>query len=191
MSAGVISLRFFILGLLARQSMSGYDIKCVLKGLSWLTGSPSGGNLYPVLRALHEEDLVTLEIVPGRDSPTKKVYTINEAGRRELRVWIDQPAVPDRSLKAFVMLLLLASNFSTAVLRAHLQQRRAQVAAHQGALCQAACWSQTRDNRGRFLAMDYGLAMASAEQSWLDDVLGELSEHSPRSDSGKAMAPPP
>jgi DNA-binding PadR family transcriptional regulator len=188
--AGLVSLRYFILGLLAQQSMSGYDIKCVLKGLSWLTGSPSGGNLYPVLRALHAEDLVTVEIVPGRDRPTKKVYTINEAGRRELQVWIDQPAAPDRSLKAFVMLLLLASNFSTGVLMAHLQQRRAQVAAHHGALCQAACLSQTRDNVGRFLAMDYGLAMASAEQSWLDDVLGDLSEQSPLSDSGRAVAPP-
>jgi hypothetical protein len=88
------------------------------------------------------------------------------------------------------MLLLLASNFSTGVLMAHLQQRRAQVAAHHGALCQAACLSQTRDNVGRFLAMDYGLAMASAEQSWLDDVLGDLSEQSPLSDSGRAVAPP-
>jgi hypothetical protein len=38
--------------------------------------------------------------------------------------------------------------------------------------------------------MDYGLAMASAEQSWLDDVLGDLSEQSPLSDSGRAVAPP-
>ena len=29
--------RYFILGLLARQSMSGYDIKRFFKSLSWLT----------------------------------------------------------------------------------------------------------------------------------------------------------
>jgi hypothetical protein len=108
------------------------------------------------------------------------VYTITEAGRRDLQVWIDQPAVSDAPLKAFVMRLLLASNFSHAGLMAHLQQRRAQVAAHHDALSQADSVSQTGENLGRFLAMDYGLAMATAEQSWLDHVLDELSEQSPR-----------
>jgi DNA-binding PadR family transcriptional regulator len=176
MAAGTVSLRYFILGLLTQQRMSGYDIKCILKGLSWLTGSPSSGNLYPVLRALRQEDLVTVEIVPGLDRPPRKVYSISEAGRQKLQVWIDQPAVSDASLKAFVMRLLLASNFSHDGLVAHLQQRRAQVAAHHDALSQAAGLSQTRENLGQSLATDYGLAMATAEQSWLDHMLGEMTE---------------
>lgn len=180
MGAGTVSLRYFILGLLTQEPMSGYDIKCILKGLSWLTGSPSGGNLYPVLRALRQEGLVTFEVVPGLDRPPRKVYTITEAGKRDLQVWIDQPAVSDAPLKAFVMRLILASNFSHAGLMAHLQQRRAQVAAHHDALSQADGTSQTGDNLGRFLAMDYGLAMATAEQSWLDHTLDELSEQSPQ-----------
>jgi hypothetical protein len=93
-----------------------------------------------------------------------------------LQVWIDQPAVSDASLKAFVMRLLLASNFSHDGLVAHLQQRRAQVAAHHDALSQAAGLSQTRENLGQSLATDYGLAMATAEQSWLDHMLGEMTE---------------
>lgn len=180
MASGTVSLRYFILGLLTQQPMSGYDIKCMLKGLSWLTGSPSSGNLYSVLRALRQEDLVTVEIVPGLDKPPRKVYTISEVGRRKLQVWVDQPAVSDASLKAFVMRLLLASNFSHGGLVAQLQQRRAQVAAHYDDLYQGAGMPQARDNPGRILAMDYGLAMATAEQSWLDRVLGELSEQSPR-----------
>jgi PadR family transcriptional regulator AphA len=175
MAAGTVSLRYFILGLLTQQPLSGYDIKRILKGLSWLTGSPSGGNLYPILRALRQENLVTVEIVPGLDRPPRKVYTITGAGRQALQGWIDQPPASDIPLKAFVMRLLLAGNFSHARLMAHLQQRRAQVAAHHGALCQAADMTQTRDNLGQFLAMNYGLAMAAAELSWLDDILGELS----------------
>ena len=55
MASGAVSLRFFVLGLLAQQSMSGYDIQRFLKSLSWLIGSPSPGSLYPILRALREE----------------------------------------------------------------------------------------------------------------------------------------
>jgi hypothetical protein len=43
-------------------------------------------------------------------------------------------------------------------------------------LSQAAGLSQTRENLGQSLATDYGLAMATAEQSWLDHMLGEMTE---------------
>jgi PadR family transcriptional regulator AphA len=178
MAAGTVSLRFFILGLLTQQPMSGYDVKRFLKGLSWLIGSPSGGSLYPILRALRQEGLVTVEIVPGLDKPPKKVYSITEAGRQQLQAWVDQPAVSKAPLKAFVMRLLLAGNFSSAGLMAHLRQRRAQVAAHHQALHEAVDMSREERDLERFLAMDYGLTLASAELSWLDNTLHNLSEQS-------------
>lgn len=176
MAAGAVSLRYFVLGLLAQQSMSGYDIRRFLKSPSWLIGSPSSGSLYPILRALLEEGLATVETIPGLDKPPKKIYTITKAGRQDLQVWIDQSAVSKAPLKAFVMRLLLAGNFSHAGLTAHLQQRRAQVAAHYDALHQAVEVSQEKDDPGQFLAVDYGLALATAELSWLDHMLGELSK---------------
>jgi len=176
MAAGKVSLRYFILGLLAQQSMSGYDIRRFLKSLSWLIGSPSSGSLYPILRALPEEGLATVEIIPGLDKPPKKIYTITEAGKQKLQAWADQPAVSNIPLKAFVMRLLLADNFPPARLMAHLQQRRAQVAAHHDALQQAVDMVQEEDDSGQFLAMDYGLALATAELSWLDHTLSELSK---------------
>jgi PadR family transcriptional regulator AphA len=175
MAAGAVSLRYFVLGLLAQQPMSGYDIRRFLKSLGWLIGSPSSGSLYPILRALLEEDLATMETIPGLDKPPRKIYTITEAGKQVLREWIDQPAVSKAPLKAFVMRLLLADNFSPAGLRAHLEQRRLQVAAHHDALHQTIETSQEKAEFGQFLAVDYGLALATAELSWLDHTLGELS----------------
>lgn len=174
MAAGTVSLRYFILGLLAQQSMSGYDIRRFLKSLSWLIGSPSSGSLYPILRALPEEGLATVETIPGLDRPPRKIYTITEAGRQVSQAWVDQPAVSNTPLKAFLMRLLLADNFPPARLMAHLQQRRAQVAAHHDALQQAVDMVQEEDELGQFLAMDYGLAMATAELLWLDHTMGEL-----------------
>jgi DNA-binding PadR family transcriptional regulator len=176
MAAGTVSLRYFILGLLAQQPMSGYDIRRFMKSLSWLIGSPSSGSLYPILRALPEEGLATVETIPGLDRPPRKIYTITEAGRQELQVWVEQPAVSKAPLKAFVMRLLLAGCYSSAGLAAHLQQRRAQVCAHRDALDTAVDASQEVDKLGQFLAMDYGLALATAELSWLDRTMSELSK---------------
>lgn len=173
--AGVVSIRHFILGLLARQPMSGYDIKRFLKSLSWLIESPSFGSLYPALHALLEDGLVTVQVSPRQDKPPRKVYSVTEAGRRALGEWVDEPLAPDASLKAFVMRLILASNLSRAGLIAHLQQRRAQVADHQLALEQAAAGMREKEELGDRLALDYSLAVAYAELAWLDSTLAQLS----------------
>jgi DNA-binding PadR family transcriptional regulator len=173
MAAGTVSLRFLILGLLTQQPMSGYDIKRFLKGLSWLIGSPSGGSLYPVLRALRQDDLVTVEIIPGLDRPPKKIYSITEAGRQALGDWTEQPAAANTPLKAFAMRLLLADSHSRARLNAHLQRRRAQVATHHATLIAGLEAPSARLNLGQQLALDYGLALATAELAWLDTTLNQ------------------
>lgn len=175
MAAGTVSLRYFVLGVLAQESMSGYDIKRFLKSLNWLIGSPSGGSLYPILRSLLKEGLVTVEVIPGVDRPPKKVYTITEAGRQEFRSWIEQPVAPGAPLKAFVMRLLLADSHPQRRFLANLQQRRVQVAAHSSALACARAEEAVNDDLGQQLAIDYGLALARAELAWLDSTLERLS----------------
>jgi PadR family transcriptional regulator AphA len=170
--ANTISIRQFILGLLTRQPMSGYDIKRFLKNLSWLIDSPSFGSLYPALHALLEDSLVTVEVIPQQDKPPRKIYTITDAGRETLQEWVGQPVASGASLKAFLMRLLLVSNLSQADLVAHLEQRRAQVATH---LQQTAEAMKEDSNLGERLALDYGLAVANAELAWLDNALSQLS----------------
>ena len=174
MAVGTVSLRYFILGLLTQQPMSGYDIKRFLKGLSWLIGSPSGGSLYPVLRALRQEDLVTVEVVPNVDRPPRKIYSVTEAGHQTLQAWIEQPPAANTPLRAFVMRLLLADSHSPARLSAHLRQRREQVATHHARLVEGLETPGTRLNPGQQLARDYGLALATAELAWLDITLDWL-----------------
>jgi len=165
-----------ILGLLTKQPMSGYDIKRFLKSLSWLIDSPSFGSIYPTLRALREDGLVTVEVVPRQGKPRRKIYTITEAGRQALREWVDRPVALDASLKTFVMRLILATNLSHTGLIAHLQQRRSQVAAHRATLKRIAeALDGTRDS-GQRLTFGYGLTLATAELDWLDSTLEQLSQ---------------
>ncbi len=156
--------------------MSGYDTKHFLKSLSWLIDSPSFGSIYPTLRALWEDGLVTVEVVPRQGKPPRKIYTITEAGRQALRGWVDQPVALDASLKTFVMRLILASNFSHTGLIAHLQQRRSQVAAHCATLKQIAEALDGTMDFGQRLTFGYGLTLATAELAWLDSTLEQLSQ---------------
>jgi len=176
MSGSAINLRYFSLGLLTQQPMSGYDVKRFLKSLSWLIGGPSSGSVYPALRALLQDDLVTMDVELRQDRPPRKIYTITDAGRHELEQWIDRPVGPGTSMKAFMMRLMLASNFSRARLTAHLQQRRSQVAGHQLALEQIGAALDESADLGQRLALDYALSVARAELGWLDGALDQVSQ---------------
>jgi PadR family transcriptional regulator AphA len=173
-----ISIRHLILGLLTRQPMSGYDVKRFLKSLSWLVDSPSFGSIYPTLRALQEDGLVTMEEVLRQGKQPRKIYTITEAGRQALREWADWPTSPDASLKTFLMRLVLAGSFSHTGLIVHLQKRRSQIAANYATLRQIMETLDEMADSGQRLAFDYGLALATVELAWLDSKLELLSQQS-------------
>ena len=175
MASAVVNIWHFVLGMLTKQPMSGYDIKRFLKTLSWLIGSPSFGSLYPALRGLLEDGLVTVDLVPRPERQPRKIYTITELGREDLQAWIDRPVAPDASLKAFAMRLVLASNFSRAGLLSHLHQRRAQVAVHKSQLEERIASQGENSDFGQSLALEYGLTLARAEYAWLQDALDSLS----------------
>jgi PadR family transcriptional regulator AphA len=156
--------------------MSGYDIKRFLKRQSWLIDGPSFGSLYPALHSLLENGLVTVEVIPRDNKPPRKIYTITETGRQVLGEWMDQPMSSGISLKAFLMRLILASNLSSEQLITLLEQRQAQVSAHQLALEENAGGMDEGADLGDRLALEYGLAVASAELAWLDRTMKGMSQ---------------
>lgn len=171
-----MSTRHVILGLLVKQPMSGYDIKALFKGLSWMTGSPSYGSLYPTLHALREEAMVDVTVQMGEGKPSRKLYTITERGHQALRAWLQKPAAPELSTKDFVRQLIVFENTSKGELRSYLERRREQLTAYLSRTNSVKQHGdiQPESDSGQRLVYDYGVAMAKAEMSWLNERLGEL-----------------
>ena len=102
----MIPLSYALLGLLARNPRSGYDLGRLLKepiGFFW---HAFPGQIYPELTRLEAAGLVAHERIEQEDRPDKKVFMITEAGRMALREWVTTPVhiAPDRDelmLKAF------------------------------------------------------------------------------------------
>ncbi len=175
-----MSFRYFILGLLAQQPMSGYDVKGYLGSLDWLVGSPSFGSVYPSLHALLGDGLVDVEVIQNEDRPSRKVYSITEAGTRVLQKWISKPLDPSGSLKAFLMRLMLANSLSYDDLVACLRRRRSQVAAYRASLEPATEAHDKALRSGQDLAFDFALTAARTEIAWLDRALECLSQERSR-----------
>ena len=186
MAKSSVSFRHFILGLLTKRSMSGYDIRRLLRSLGWLLGNPSFGTIYPALHALLEDGLVTVEVVPHPSRPARKIYTITEAGRQVLQKWIPQSPSLSIGIRAFIMRLILAGDSTSDGLNEHLRQRQEAVAAHHSALEQAIEELGEQASAGELVAIEYGLAIANAELAWLEGKLNQLSTEMETNPSAEA-----
>jgi PadR family transcriptional regulator AphA len=167
--------RYFILGLLNHQPMSGYDIKRFLGSLGWLVGSPSFGVIYPALHTLLEDKWVTVEVLSQPNKPPRKIYTITPEGKRVLQEWMHRPVESNSSSKTFTMRLILADNLSRDGLIAHLEQRRLHVISQHTDLQKMTTELDLETDWGQHLAINYGMVIIGAELDWLDKMLAQLS----------------
>ena len=165
-----MNIRHIILGLLAQEAMSGYDIKSLFKGLSWLIDAPSYGSLYPTLHTLLEEGLVTVNIEPKQGKPSRKLYEITDAGRLDLQKRLQSPELPEHSIKAFARQLILAHCLARDELMAHLMRRRGQLEGYLRRIEGTA----TGEDEDQLLIHDYATAIARAELAWLESQFAAL-----------------
>jgi DNA-binding PadR family transcriptional regulator len=83
--------KYIILGMLGSGPMSGYEIRKYIKEMFSYTWDISYGQIYPMLYRLKGEGLATMTVAPSGKGPSRKVYAITEAGRKELRSWLKSP----------------------------------------------------------------------------------------------------
>lgn len=86
------SIRYALLSLLAREPLSGYDIKQQMNnrlGPFWKAGS---NQVYPELAKMEEEGLIRLHGVEQLTyRPARKVYEMTEDGREAIIHWTIEP----------------------------------------------------------------------------------------------------
>jgi PadR family transcriptional regulator, regulatory protein AphA len=83
-----MSIKYAILGYLSWQPYSGYDLKKIFEDSAVFHWSGNNNQIYKALVELHEQGMVTLEVQQQADHPPRKIYTITESGRAELRQWL-------------------------------------------------------------------------------------------------------
>jgi DNA-binding PadR family transcriptional regulator len=83
-----MSVKYAILGLLHYQDMHGYRIKGHIErnfGHMW---SINYGQIYPNLKKMEEDGLLTKQEIAGTGTPARKLYSITEAGKEAFAEWL-------------------------------------------------------------------------------------------------------
>jgi PadR family transcriptional regulator, regulatory protein AphA len=90
-----MSIRFAILGFLSWKPFTGYELKKIFADALSFHWSGNNNQIYGSLVDLHSSGSVSIEVVQQEKFPAKKLYTITEQGRSELREWLlSEPELP-------------------------------------------------------------------------------------------------
>jgi DNA-binding PadR family transcriptional regulator len=90
-----------LLGLLTIGPMSGYDLGQAIRTSVGFFWNESYGQIYPNLRILAAEGLVTSKTERQKGKPDRHIYSITKRGRERLAAWMaiaPQPEIPRNEL---------------------------------------------------------------------------------------------
>lgn len=179
--ARVNPTEFAILGLIAEEPRSGYDIKKEVEERLSHFWSQSYGHIYPMLRRLHERGLVakTLERQDGR--PDRKVYSLTDEGREALEAWFAEPPPPQRPRNELLLRIFLGRHAPAEHLLRDVRNYRAGVARTLAELraveTRVDREADTHPDRIYWkLTVRYGLKAFEALAEWGEEAEAALSE---------------
>ena len=90
-----------LLGLLAVESMSGYDLGLAIRASIGHFWNESYGQIYPNLKRLAADGLVSSKTEQQKGKPNRQIYSISQKGRMRLAKWLaiePQPEIPRNEL---------------------------------------------------------------------------------------------
>ncbi len=113
---------FALLGLLSLRPMSGYDVKATISTSIGFFWQESYGQIYPALKRLSKERLVSrrTEQTPGR--PDRHVYSITQKGRDRLTEWLKEPVANEPVRNELLLKLFFGLEIPRGTCSRHIEE---------------------------------------------------------------------
>jgi len=192
-----MSLEHAILGFVNYRPFSGYDLKKVLDASISHFWPANQSQIYRTLARLSERGYLTVEVVQQESHPNRKVYSITEEGRVELRRWMGEDPSREVFREPFLVQCFFAGMLNDAevlgVLEAKARELRdwltefktmaAEINAgdlHPGPLREQFFWC---------LPLDHGLWYVQSTLEWVEDTIARI-ERKEYEHGGRVLAPP-
>jgi DNA-binding PadR family transcriptional regulator len=180
------TLSYTLLGLIARQPLSGYDLMRQMRERMGLMWPVRHSQIYPELAQMEAQGLITYEVVEQQDRPDKKVYTLALAGRLALQQWVTAPTPPTMIRDEFILkaysVWVADPQEAIARFREQQAQHQAQLAYHEQTLARLRPqWGSALEQIdsplfGSAIALHYGIGYEQMYLAWLRSVIAALED---------------
>lgn len=102
-------LKYTLLGFLNYNPSTGYELKQIIDVSTSYFWHAKQSQIYTTLKKLEEEDLVSSRFEPQEGRPNRRVYTISQDGKDELKGWLEKPLNSIEKHKETLLLKLFFS----------------------------------------------------------------------------------
>ncbi len=173
--------KYAILGILSQGDRSGYDIKKEITGSIDHFWHESFGQIYPTLKQLHEDGLVTKTTEPQDSRPDRHVYAITETGLEVLQEWLRRPVdlLPNRN--ELLLKLFFGRNLTPDENIAHLKNHRQRMVSSRRLYQQMAESLRAKlpdhpDLPYYLITLNHGIHVTQAIADWCDETIEQLEQ---------------
>jgi PadR family transcriptional regulator AphA len=166
---------FALLGMLSIRPMSGYDIKKLIESSVSYFWTESYGQIYPILKKLVTEKLVTRTTQKQSGKPDRHVYALTAAGRRVLRDWLARSPAPKVERNELLLKLFFGEEIPAATSQAHVadfRQRQNELLQRYRAIEHQIRTEKKGNPNAPFwlITVQYGQRSSEALLRWCDDA---------------------
>jgi DNA-binding PadR family transcriptional regulator len=176
-----MALTHAILAFLIKQPASGYDLAKKFNDDFAQFWKASQQQVYRDLTRLETQGLIAGEVVPRDGFLDKKLYSITEAGKQFLKVWMLQPCDPAVVREELLLKMMAGELVPLQVLREEVERHRwlhLEVLQRYQAIEQDS-YLNTPLSRGlklRYLALKRGIRHEKDWLAWCDEALSTIAE---------------
>ena len=174
-----MSVRYAILGLLAQKPRHGYELRSAFEAVvggdaNWEV-KPS--QIYTTLERLEEAGLVERSSDLGEgDEPSRRVYSLTEAGHSALTEWFAQGVTPDHQRDEFFVKLMTALVSGEGKLDRIIQTQRAHLFQDLHLATTLRDSYKPHTEMAQILLLDKSVMHLEADLRWLDMAEKRLEE---------------
>jgi PadR family transcriptional regulator, regulatory protein AphA len=175
--------RYALLGVLSMGNASGYDIKVLMEQSTdhfWKEGAAS---IYPILKQLMKEKLVSLQRDAVQHGRPKKIYAITRAGKEVLQEWLEKEPEPIPVRNELLLKVFFGWNTKPEVIIKHLENFRHNLEKllqkYRSSRLFKMEQTTTLNNVElyRFLALKAGIMHAELRIKWCDESIQMIKKH--------------
>jgi DNA-binding PadR family transcriptional regulator len=167
---------YAILGLLSLRPMSGYDVRKMVRlsiGHFW---NESYGQIYPTLKRLHDEGLVTRAAQERSDRADRQLYRLTPAGRARLREWLISSPRPQSVRDELLLKLFFGRLAPEGREIEHIQDFRRKLTGTRDAYLQLRRQLQAEHRNNQdlpfwLITLNHGIHRTRALIEWCDETL--------------------
>ncbi len=173
--------KYAVLGFLSMQPASGYEIKKMMAettGHFWREGDSA---IYPILKLLLDQKMVTCQADDQESNRPKKIYTITNKGLDALKHWLLADTEPYQSRNEFMLKVYFGWNVDREATLEHIKKIKSDTLKAVKKFNEI----QTRfenpkkmksDKLHRFLTLRAGIVLSEASLEWCDEAIQLLED---------------